>query len=536
MAKRSLILATLAVVATMAGAGAWVLFGPLGFQGFTVAQGTLIWAAVAGVAGLTGLGVALYLVVRDWAERRELRDYESLTGDPLEITYLIPKEQYKKTGFAGLARQLLEDAEREADRIRKGANERAEEEAAPILADARSEAEETLAEAQEALSSAEAQAEATLSEAQQEAQRQAEAALSEAEREARRQAEETLSQAQQEAQRQAEETLSQAQQEAQRQAEETLRQAQEAARQESDSVLESARKRAQIHEARAKLAAQRVLARAREDVTGDAKEAYDKLLSTLQEILSAAEGIESVWGNRAEELSDDTTLRIEEVDHTLLESLAPDEVEAAGSTGETASVTEIEGAPLLETAAIAGAEDGEATSPEGRSGEDTRQELSEGVAQAAGEPAVVDVDGEDESSAVSAREEAATRQEISEAAAVYAGEVELVIEPFADMARIVELHGLLQNVDGVRVISTAGSWNRGTTITISLDRPLSLNEIRAQMPNFEATHQPPESDGLWGATVGQLRNRAARKNRIAIGFGTASESSEMQEGMGPNGA
>ena len=521
MAKRSLILATLAVVATMAGAGAWVLFGPLGFQGFTVAQGTLIWAAVAGVAGLTGLGVALYLVVRDWAERRELRDYESLTGDPLEITYLIPKEQYKKTGFAGLARQLLEDAEREADRIRKGANERAEEEAAPILADARSEAEETLAEAQEALSSAEAQAEATLSEAQQEAQRQAEAALSEAEREARRQAEETLSQAQQEAQRQAEETL---------------RQAQEAARQESDSVLESARKRAQIHEARAKLAAQRVLARAREDVTGDAKEAYDKLLSTLQEILSAAEGIESVWGNRAEELSDDTTLRIEEVDHTLLESLAPDEVEAAGSTGETASVTEIEGAPLLETAAIAGAEDGEATSPEGRSGEDTRQELSEGVAQAAGEPAVVDVDGEDESSAVSAREEAATRQEISEAAAVYAGEVELVIEPFADMARIVELHGLLQNVDGVRVISTAGSWNRGTTITISLDRPLSLNEIRAQMPNFEATHQPPESDGLWGATVGQLRNRAARKNRIAIGFGTASESSEMQEGMGPNGA
>ena len=428
---------------------------------------------------------------------------------------------YKKTGFAGLPRQLLEDAEREADRIRKGANERAEEEAAPILADARSEAEETLAEAQEALSSAEAQAEATLSEAQQEAQRQAEAALSEAEREARRQAEETLSQAQQEAQRQAEETL---------------RQAQEAARQESDSVLESARKRAQIHEARAKLAAQRVLARAREDVTGDAKEAYDKLLSTLQEILSAAEGIESVWGNRAEELSDDTTLRIEEVDHTLLESLAPDEVEAAGSTGETASVTEIEGAPLLETAAIAGAEDGEATSPEGRSGEDTRQELSEGVAQAAGEPAVVDVDGEDESSAVSAREEAATRQEISEAAAVYAGEVELVIEPFADMARIVELHGLLQNVDGVRVISTAGSWNRGTTITISLDRPLSLNEIRAQMPNFEATHQPPESDGLWGATVGQLRNRAARKNRIAIGFGTASESSEMQEGMGPNGA
>ena len=228
--NRKLIWAAVAIVLTaMAGVGIWALYGPVGFTGIPIEIGTLIWATVAGMAGLAGLGVALYVMMRGWAETREMRAYEKMMDDPLEITYLIPKEQYKKTGVAGLAQKLLDDAKREGDRIKERAQKEAEEQASPILEDARTQSEQTLAEAQrqagEMLKSALAQLQPALSQARQEAQQQAEA------------------------------TLSEAQQEAQRQAQETLRQGQEAAKRESESILESALKRAREHEARAKQAA-----------------------------------------------------------------------------------------------------------------------------------------------------------------------------------------------------------------------------------------------------------------------------------------
>ena len=67
---------------------------------------------------------------------------------------------------------------------------------------------------------------------------------------------------------------------------------------------------------------------------------------------------------------------------------------------------------------------------------------------------------------------------------LFAGEVDLVVEPFADMVRLVEFHDLLNNVEGLTVVSTAGSWDRGTTITVTLARPLRLNDLSEQMPGI----------------------------------------------------
>ena len=303
VSDRALILIALAVVAAVVGTGLWALFGPLGFTGFPLDQGTLIWAMVAGIAGSAGLAVALYLLIRDIGDRREVSRYEELMDEPFEITYLIPKEQYKKTGITGLAHQLLEDAKRDAERTLDNARREAEEQAATVLTEAQTRADEMVAEAE----------------------REAEESPGETLRQAQSQAQDTLTAAQQ----QAEETINEGHREAERLAEETLQQARAAARRESESILDSASRSARMTEAQAKEAAGHILARAREDVTGDAKGAYDKLLSTLQEILAAAQGIESSWGERPDELSDGTSLRLEEFAPALLESLRAGEAEAA---------------------------------------------------------------------------------------------------------------------------------------------------------------------------------------------------------------
>ena len=239
------------------------------------------------------------------------------------------------------------------------------------------------------------------------------------------------------------------------------------------------------------------MARAREDVTGDAKDAYDKLLSTVQEVLAATQGIESVWGSRPQELSDGTSLSLEELDPTLLESLEPDLVEADVSQEETGSAPDLAEAPSLETVGVAGSEDGSETPTDGHTGQDPS---------------------------------AAT-----DAPRIYEGEVDLVIKPLADMARIVELHSLLPNVEGISVISTAGSWDRGTTITVSLESPATLDKLAAQIPNIEAAHQPQEKECVWGATVGHLGKSSDRKDRIAITFSTPSEAGIKKDDAGVDG-
>ena len=120
------------------------------------------------------------------------------------------------------------------------------------------------------------------------------------------------------------------------------------------------------------------------------------------------------------------------------------------------------------------------------------------------EPQDVDATDERESLPISPTEDngSAAQEAGAEGSKVYMGEVELEIVPFADMARIVEFHGLLNGIEGVTVQSTAGSWDRGTTITVMLDRPLSLGDTLSQMPNVKATPAVPEKSNLLQTTLG----------------------------------
>ncbi len=93
-------------------------------------------------------------------------------------------------------------------------------------------------------------------------------------------------------------------------------QAQEITAQEVRNILESAQQRAQVLEARTRQACHFYLLRTREDVQhyldNEAKEAYYKLLSGLQDVMSSAQAIQDDWSGKAVEFWDRSPFQLEE--------------------------------------------------------------------------------------------------------------------------------------------------------------------------------------------------------------------------------
>ena len=106
----------------------------------------------------------------------------------------------------------------------------------------------------------------------------------------------------------------------------------------------------------------------------------------------------------------------------------------------------------------------------------------------------------------------------------YAGEVELVLSPPVDFAQVSKLYGHLQNLPEVRVLHTAGSWDEGTVVTVSLDRPGPLLSQLAAMPFLKVTREStPEGGGFLKSAIGTLGERSKRRQRIEISFIDAPE-------------
>lgn len=78
--------------------------------------------------------------------------------------------------------------------------------------------------------------------------------------------------------------------------------------------------------------------------------------------------------------------------------------------------------------------------------------------------------------------------------ALYDGEIELTIAPPIDPVAVSKLYNQLQMAPEIKILYTRGSWNQGTTITVSLDRPLPLLDIISRTPNIEITPGLPQQD------------------------------------------
>ena len=79
---------------------------------------------------------------------------------------------------------------------------------------------------------------------------------------------------------------------------------------------------------------------------------------------------------------------------------------------------------------------------------------------------------------------------------LYTGEVELIIVAPVELQLVSRLYNYLQTVPDLKVLYTRGSWDRGTTITVVLEKPLPLVSIILETPGVEVTPAQLEKGDL----------------------------------------
>ncbi|MFC1933413.1 hypothetical protein ACFLXU_07355, partial [Chloroflexota bacterium] len=69
--------------------------------------------------------------------------------------------------------------------------------------------------------------------------------------------------------------------------------------------------------------------------------------------------------------------------------------------------------------------------------------------------------------------------------AIFTGEIiELCVAKSVNSVALSTLYKLLQSTAGMKILSTGGSWDEGTNITVSLDKPLPLISMITKIPGI----------------------------------------------------
>jgi len=97
---------------------------------------------------------------------------------------------------------------------------------------------------------------------------------------------------------------------------------------------------------------------------------------------------------------------------------------------------------------------------------------------------------------------------------LYAGEVELVLGVPMSPNLVAKLYNYVQTTSEIKFVRTSGSWNRGTMITIALDKPIPLlSVLSSKLPEAEVTPVPPEKGSLPKERKGVRRINITLKER-----------------------
>lgn len=95
----------------------------------------------------------------------------------------------------------------------------------------------------------------------------------------------------------------------------------------------------------------------------------------------------------------------------------------------------------------------------------------------------------------------------------YHGEVELTIEVPVEPTIVSGLYSYLQTTPEVKFVRTTGSWNKGSTITIVLDKPRPLlSELVAKLPEADILPDEPQKSGHAKDRGGVRKIIISRKN------------------------
>ena len=95
---------------------------------------------------------------------------------------------------------------------------------------------------------------------------------------------------------------------------------------------------------------------------------------------------------------------------------------------------------------------------------------------------------------------------------LYTGEVELAVAKPVDLKMVSKLYNYLQVTPEIKLVHTSGSWDRGTTITVTLDKPIPLiSVLSSKIPEAKVTPERPEMDSFVKGKRGVRRIKLALK-------------------------
>ncbi len=101
--------------------------------------------------------------------------------------------------------------------------------------------------------------------------------------------------------------------------------------------------------------------------------------------------------------------------------------------------------------------------------------------------------------------------------ALYNGEVELAVAVPVDPVAVSRLYNYLQTTPEIKILYTRGSWDRGTILAVTLDKPLPLIGMISKIPGIEVTPGLPQKDNfVKGTSSSLLRAERKRVTRIDL--------------------
>ncbi len=78
---------------------------------------------------------------------------------------------------------------------------------------------------------------------------------------------------------------------------------------------------------------------------------------------------------------------------------------------------------------------------------------------------------------------------------LYSGSVEIVMEVPVNPNTVTKLYNYVHTTSEIKLISTSGSWNKGTTITLNVDKPIPLISVLSELlPDSEVKPILPEKE------------------------------------------
>jgi len=333
--------------------------------------------------------------------------------------------------------------------------------------------------------------------------------------------------------------LAEARQKTQQMLEDAKKQAQEAAEEEADAILDTANQKAGLVETQSLQIAHLFLLKAREEVqrqiASETKEVYHRLLAPLQQLISAAELVDSEWSIKKIKPSWGELSELKDYQFTLLESLAAgrgdiqslltgealqDMETQEGTVGEPAGALEgtaeeiqtdlkeqpetlEEEAPeaLEETAPVETLEEAPSSELAGPPEEEVAETATSIESSSEAVPAKTQ-EGQPPRTVALPEEGFSETEVLPGGEIIYSGEVDVIVSPPVTAARVIALYNHLQEaVPDAKVLRTAGSWEGGTVVTIVLERPIPLVRLLSEIPGLRVTpggSSQPIKKGLGG--------------------------------------